>query len=130
MRSTHRSVAGAAGFLVALTGVVAGVAAAAGVGPFSALVVSNAVAVVATATPRPLTASTLYPPPTNPPPTQRLVVEPYPEQEGPPAPAEPYASPSTTAATPLPTACWEDDCSSAGGGDDGGWGGGSGGGDH
>lgn len=106
--------------VVLLSGTVTGLAAAGRVGPFSALGGASRDAAAVT-TPAALPADRLYPAPTAPPPTQKVVIVPEPgARAGAPAAAAP------SAVSPSPGSCWGDDC---GGGDSGGGAGGDAGGD-
>ncbi len=95
--------------VVLLAGLVTGGAAAARAGPFTALGGASRTAAVTSAAPLP--ADRLYPAPTAPPPTQRVVVV--------PDPAVPEAVPAGEAGAP-PGSCWGDDCGGRDGGGDGG----------
>jgi hypothetical protein len=96
--------------VVLLAGIVTGGAAAMREGPFTALGgASRSAAAVTSAAPLP--ADRLYPAPSTPPPTRRVVVV--------PDPAVPEAVPAGEAGAPSGS-CWGDDCGGRDGGGDGG----------
>jgi hypothetical protein len=110
--------------LVALSGVITGVAAAGHVGPFAALGAAAEHTVATQLPSTPLRADSLYPAPTQPPAVHETIVitdparfAPASAASGTPAPTpESTATPEPTASpSPTTTPCHDDDC--GGGGD-------------
>ncbi len=120
MRPRHRPRFLTTATLVALCGAVTGLAAAGGVGPFASLGTPVQHTVAAQVQGAPLRADSLFPVPTQPPPTHEIieVTDPPVHSATPSTPWPATAAPATAAPTstpsPTPTPC-DDDC--GGGGD-------------